>query len=186
MEKQLSKKELYNLKKEQKRKLKEREKTFKRIKKFLIYSLVSFVLGGGIIGGGWFLVKQKPAEFNSASKVISRNGIHWHADLKIKIFGEYQSIPAGIGLGAALHQPIHTHNEDGRIHMEYPALVREKDLRLGKFFEIWGKRFDRSCIFDYCAPEEGKLRMLVNGKENFDFDNYIMKDGDQIEIIFEK
>lgn len=99
--------------------------------------------------------------------------------------GGYQKIPASIGISPAFHQPMHTHDANGRIHIEYPAVVREKDLRLGRFFEIWGKEFNKDCILDKCSGSEGQLKMLVNGKENSEFENYVMRDGDKIEIIFE-
>ena len=31
----------------------------------------------------------------------------------------------------------------------------------------------------------GTVKMLVNGKENAEFENYLMKDGDKIEISYE-
>ena len=69
--------------------------------------------------------------------------------------------------------------------MEFSGLVKESDLRLGRFFEIWGKTFSQDCIFDKCAGPQNQLTMLINGKENFEFESYIMRDGDKIEIIFE-
>ena len=131
----------------------------------------------------WFFVSQTSV---SAPEIISRSGLHWHADLTINIFGESQDIPAGIGLEKLPHKPIHTHDRDSIIHMEFSGLVREDDLRLGQFFRIWGKTFSKDCIFDKCTGPEGKLTMLVNGKENFEFENYLMRDGDKIEIIFKK
>jgi len=131
----------------------------------------------------WFFVSQTSV---SAPEIISRSGLHWHADLTINIFGESQDIPAGIGLEKLPHKPIHTHDRDSIIHMEFSGLVKEDDLRLGRFFEIWVETFSKDCIFDKCTGPEGTLKMLINGKENFEFDNYVMRDSDKIEIIFEK
>jgi len=69
--------------------------------------------------------------------------------------------------------------------MEFSGLCLEDDLRLGRFFEIWGKRFNKNCIFDKCSGPEGQLKMFVNGELNYEFENYMMKDGDKIEIIFD-
>lgn len=69
--------------------------------------------------------------------------------------------------------------------MEFSGLVKKDDVRLGRFFEIWRKQFTKDCIFDTCDGSGGKLKMLVNGRENFEFENYIMRDRDKIEIIFE-
>lgn len=120
---------------------------------------------------GWFLVsKISPAK---PGEIISEQGIHWHANLTIKILGEEQEIPADIGIGVT-HQPLHTHETDGVIHMEFSGLVKKDDIKLGRFLQIWGKKFP-----------EGKRSMLVNGQLNSEFESYIMKDGDKIEIIFE-
>jgi len=123
--------------------------------------------------------------FSEESAVLAPNGIHWHAHLSIKILGQEQEIPAGIGLGV-VENPIHTHEPDGVIHMEFSGRVTEDDIRLGKFFKIWGKTFNKDCIFDKCSGPEGQLKMFVNGQENFDFENYVMRDGDRIEIIFQE
>ena len=130
---------------------------------------------------GWFFVSKF---FSSDPEIIARNGIHWHPDLSIKILGEYLEIPANIGLGIA-EQPIHTHDNMGVIHLEFSGLVKKDDIKLGQFFRTWEKIFNKDCIFDKCSGSEDRLRMLVNGKENFEFENYLMRNGDKIEIIFE-
>ncbi len=119
------------------------------------------------------------------NKIISNRGIHWHSEIKIKILGENQKIPSNIGLGA-VHSPLHTHDDSGVIHLEFKGIVSEKDIKLKKFFEVWEKQFNSNCIFDKCNGEEGRVKMLVNGSENSEFENYMMKDKDKIEIIFEK
>lgn len=129
---------------------------------------------------GWYFSKSP----GSADSIVARNGLHWHSTLSIDTLGENQAIPAGLGLERLPHNPMHTHDRDSVIHMEYSGLVRKTDLRLGNFFDIWGKKFNKDCIFDKCSGPEGQLKMLVNGKENIEFDNYSMKDKDVIEIIF--
>ncbi|MDO8663836.1 MAG: hypothetical protein Q7K28_03325 [Candidatus Wildermuthbacteria bacterium] len=146
------------------------------MKTILIFAII--VVG---VGAWFFLSKSSTPEID----IIARNGLHWHANLSINIFGEPQDIPAGIGLEKLPHRPMHTHDRDNIIHMEYSGLVKKTDLRLGNFFSVWGKIFNKDCIFDKCSGPEGQLKMLVNGKESLDFDNYLMKDKDKIEIIFE-
>lgn len=68
-----------------------------------------------------------------------------------------------------------THDTDNIIHMEFSGLVRKDDLKIGKFFIIWGKQL----------RGDGFVKMTVNGQENTDFDNYLMKDGDKIEIFYQ-
>ena len=146
-----------------------------RMKTILIFIVI--VIGIAV----WFFISQFS---NSEAGIIARNGLHWHADLSISILGEPQEIPAGIGLEKLPHKPIHTHDRDGVIHMEYSGLVKKSDLRLGNFFEIWGKTFNQDCIFDKCSGPENQLTMLVNGKKNYEFESYNMRDGDKIEVVF--
>lgn len=163
---------------------KEQEKTRqkKKIKKLFFAGIISLIIGGGIFGLVWY-AKTRPSL--PESEVISRQGLHWHPNLTIKILGENQDIPAGIGLERLPHKPMHTHDRGSVIHMEFAGQVRANDIRLGQFFKIWGKTFSKDCIFDKCSGPDNQLTMLINGKENLEFENYLMRDGDKIEIIFE-
>lgn len=109
---------------------------------------------------------------------LPRGPIHWHPHLRIIINGIEQNIPADIGG----HKPIHTHEPGGILHMENerPTL---HTLQLGNFFEVWGRNFSNDCIFDYCTTD-GKLTMTVNGKENNEFEKYVMHDKDKIVVEY--
>lgn len=120
----------------------------------------------------------------SEGEFLSKNGIHYHPHLTITIKGENIPIPAEIGIGA-VHNPIHTHEADGIIHLEFNAVVKKEDTKLGKFFEIWGKDFSKDSIMGNKTGEGGTVKMKVNGTENTEFENYLMKDADKIEIIYE-
>lgn len=125
-----------------------------------------------LVGGAFFLTKENKSV--PENEIVTRNGLHWHPKLSIYIKGQKQQLEEGIGLGA-VEMSIHTHKEDykdGVIHMEIPGVVKKSDTRLGRFFQIWGREF----------PSKGNVKMLVNGKENGDFENYLMKDKDNIEI----
>lgn len=150
------------------------------------------VIGGitlitiAIIAGGIFLLSKQQSEEASVpqDQVVSRQGIHWHPTLTVLIDGEKQEIPANLGIGA-VHQPIHTHDLSGTLHLEVQGLVTKDETKLGAFFQIWGKQFNSNCIFDKCNGDEGTVKMTVNGKENKEFENYQMKDADNIEILYE-
>jgi len=130
--------------------------------------------------------------FTSVSKSIEQDSklnfeapkgpIHWHPQLMIFVDGVRQLIPSGIGLGGGGHSPIHTHESDGTLHVE-SSNPTKRTVSLGYFFETWGKEFSKDCIFDYCT-DKGKLKMEVNGKENFDFENYFIQDKDKIVINY--
>lgn len=178
---QMSKKERKEERRAEKERAKQKLRFQRRVKKLSLWTAIAVLAGLGLLAG-WKWLSSQPAP--PKSELISTSGIHWHPHLSIKILGEEQKIPGGIGLGIA-ENPIHTHNPDGIIHLEFAGRVTENDVRLGRFFQVWGKTFNKDCIFDKCSGPEGQLKMLVNGKENFDFENYIMRDRDQIEIIYE-
>lgn len=122
--------------------------------------------------------KAKKSETNAESEIISRNGLHWHSTLAIYVKGEKLDIPANIGIGA-VHNPIHTHDEDapqGVIHMEFGDLVRKSDTKLGGFFKAWNKD-----IISFGT----NMKMTVNGVGNTEYENYLMKDGDKIELRYD-
>jgi len=127
--------------------------------------------------------KEKKEEFD----IISRDGLHWHPGLAIYVRGEKQEIPQ-IGISNMSPSGIHRlmmrvrhgmHsglNDQGIIHLKFEGLVRKNDITLGKVFEKWGKDI-RSC--------GANLRMTVNGKENTEYENYVMRDKDKIELRYE-
>lgn len=120
-------------------------------------------------------------------QIITRTGLHWHPKLAVTINGQKQELEDGIGLGA-VHQKMHTHTEDfkeGVVHMEMQGLVTKDDTKLSKFFQVWGKDFNSGRILDKVATAEGQIKMIVNGSENKEYENYLMKDGDDIEIRYE-
>ena len=124
-----------------------------------------------MVGGAWWSKSLQSKD----PEGVATNGIHWHPKLMIYVKGEPFNIPSNIGL-AGTHQPIHTHDDLPIIHLEFGGRVTKSDVQLGKFFRSWGKDF----------TELGKtVRMTVNGEENTEFENYEMKDGDNIELRYE-
>lgn len=172
MEIQVSKQERRELK--QKEREEEREK---RGKQRLLRKAGGFIVAALIIGGGisglWRYASSIPQALEG--DILSKNGLHWHTQLSLFIDDKAQEIPADIGIGIT-HNPIHTHDATGEIHLEFSGLVKKSDLALGKFFEIWGKKFSL----------DGKMvKMTVNGKENTELESYIMKDKDVVEIRYQ-
>lgn len=156
------------------------EQVVNKSKDLVIKWLLIFSTLGLLAAGGWWVIKQPgiPEE-----EIVSRKGIHWHPELVIFIKGEKQEIPTNLGLGA-VHQPIHTHDSTGVLHLEMQGLVKKEDTELGQFFKIWGKQFSANCILDFCNSEGEKVKMSVNGQENIEFENYLMRDKDKIEIRY--
>ena len=127
-----------------------------------------------IAGLVWLVASRPPIP---ESDIVSRGAFHWHPEVAIYVKGEKQELPANIGIGA-VHQPIHTHTDDnkqGVVHLEFQGLARKQDVSLGQFFKNWGKDM-RSFGTD--------MKMTVNGEENTEYDNYVMRDKDKIELRF--
>lgn len=177
--KALLKKQRREEKRRQREEVVQKKQQYRQIKKILSW-VIPLLL---IIAGGWAIARS-PKISDEDNPLISKRGIHWHADLAIWIKGERVTIPADIGLGG-IHADTHTHKENDQIHLEISRPVRLSDTRLGKFFETWGKQFNSQCILEVCNGIEGTVLMTVNGEENTEFANYHMKDGDQIEIRYE-
>ena len=125
--------------------------------------------------------------------------IHWHPVVKIKIKGDNIVIPTIGSSGdfhgpGIIHQPVHTHDETGQLHLEMNSPTPET-MVLGFFFHnVWTQTFNGTCISDLrdpksgkilCNGPEGNLSMKVNGRCNYQFDRYIPQDLDNIMITFE-
>ena len=122
-------------------------------------------------------VNSKPT-VPSDSSVLSLKGLHWHPTIEIYVAGEKIEIPANIGLKGG-HMPIHTHTEDvsqGVVHMEFEDTVEKSDTKLGNFFSNWDKDM---------RSFGSNMSMTVNGVENFEFEEYQMKEGDVIKLQYE-
>ena len=112
---------------------------------------------------------------------------HYHPILNIIIDGNIVEIPANVGIEDSYcpngMRGIHTHDSTGKLHVEIPD--SDYNATVGAFFEIWGMEFDENHILNKVANEENEVVMFVNGIQNDDYENYVMEDGDQIEIRYQ-
>ncbi|MBI4174714.1 MAG: hypothetical protein HY517_03640 [Candidatus Aenigmarchaeota archaeon] len=182
-----SKHELRQLKKQEREKLQETERRKTARSKWIKRSAYLAVPAVLIVAAFAFVSSQPPAAGSSIPSVsaseIPNFPIHWHPTLEIFVKGQQQIIPANLGLTGA-HQPIHTHDSTGVLHYEVNNPTPE-NMPLRYFFDkVWRKRFNSTCIMNYCNGDSGTVKMFVNGKENFGFENYIPKDKDEIRIEF--
>ncbi|HJZ19115.1 MAG TPA: hypothetical protein VJ208_03350 [Candidatus Nanoarchaeia archaeon] len=156
---------------------------FKKIKNWIILALILSVVFYGIFrmfsNAGYSDVPASEINIGSHQNIA----LHIHSDLSIFINGEEFFIPANIGIGSDYMRPLHTHDSSGEIHIEGPYA---RDFTLGEFFGVWDKVFNSSCILDYCAENEkaGELKMYVNSRESFEFENHVLKDGNEIKIEY--
>lgn len=125
---------------------------------------------------------------------------HYHAHLSIFIEGQNIDIPADIGVDSTgVIDFVHTHDPDGLLHI-HPTTAGDVPTEfqtVGDFFDIWRTNagdagnnpdavFNENQILDAVADADHTIRFFVNGAENDDFEDYILKDGDQIVISYEE
>ena len=154
-----------------------RKATLRRVLKRV---LVVVAIAGVVGWLGWKIASRPEV---AEADILSRNGLHWHADFNIFIKGEQREIPGNIGLVGG-HQSMHTH-EPNVIHIEAEGVVTKEMTTLGRFFSIWGKQFTDQCLFEFCTGADGTLRMTVNGEPNQEFGRYHIQDGDKFELRYE-
>lgn len=149
--------------------------------------LIPLIAGAALALAAAFYWMASPST-GADPNVIATNGIHWHSKIEIYVDGVRKEIPGNIGIGPAFTRAsgfdagmdmtaLHTHAPDGIVHMEFSGTVYRKDITLGAFFRVWGKTFDSF---------GSKLRMKVNGADNSEGENYVMRDKDQIVLSFFK
>ena len=172
----------YEIKRQQKLEEEKIRKRKRMVKQATKTALILAAILGPIAGLSWYgLTRPETPE----TDIIAKRGIHWHPQLSITIKGQKEQIPANIGMGGGAMKLFHTHDTSGELHLERQGLITKNDIMLGGFFKIWGKEFNQNCILDSCNGPDGKLVILVNGKESAEFENYQIKDKDKIEIKYE-
>ena len=97
---------------------------------------------------------------------------HIHAHLAIFASGQPRHVPYGVGISDAEVQQtpqgpfvaqgscfywLHTHTEDGVIHVESPD---QRAFTLGDFFDLWGQPLSNSQV----GSDTGQVMAYVNGQ----------------------
>lgn len=154
--------------------------------KFFLAAIAGIVLLA--IASTFLLPKQDGNSSPNEPNPIATSGIHWHPQLAIYVKGEHLTIPQNVGVGPAYAgrpgfgdgsmamTAIHTHDDLPLIHLEFSGLVRESDITLGTFFDVWGKDM---------RSFGANMRMTVNGAANAELGSYVMHDGDKIELRYD-
>ncbi len=119
------------------------------------------------------------------------NDIHIHADFKVVVDGKEVNFRRQEFDEKNAFAHLHLHDpEDG----DKVLHVESKGITLGHFFNTLGMKLTSSCLtFDeeeHCTEQgkegrEGKeLVLFVNGKRNYELDNYEPENQDKILIIY--
>jgi hypothetical protein len=170
---QLTKKERRELKHQQKVERRDSAISKQKTKRYITWGVTALV-GVALIGGLVVAYKNRPQI--PESEIVSRTGLHTHPELAIYVKGVKQEMPANLGVGGSFMAPVHTHEANGVIHLEFQGLVKKSDITLGQFFKSWRKDMNSFGT---------NVKMTVNGKENMELENYQMQDKDKIELNYE-
>ena len=86
---------------------------------------------------------------------------HIHPHLAIFDKGKAVDIPSDVGrpVGAQCLYWIHTHTDDGIIHIESPVF---KTFTLGQFFDVWGQPFTATNVAGF-KVDKGQMHVFVDG-----------------------
>jgi len=92
-----------------------------------------------------------------------QNGYHIHVHFTIYINGQELTIPAGIGIPAdgSCFYWMHTHTDDGIIHIEAPQKLH--NLALDDFMTLWQQGFP-TLNFPPQMTQSSGWKIFVNGK----------------------
>lgn len=127
-------------------------------------ALVAILLAGLLLVRPWD--RGPTAAFGySSDGVVERvaaaglkpgDGPHIHPRLNVVIRDRPITVPANMGIGAA-HQPMHTHETDGTIHVEGAA----ERTTIGQFMALWGVTFGGDSLGPYRSNGSDRVRMWV-------------------------
>ena len=123
---------------------------------------------------------------NPEAKIGILGSDHIHADFKVFINGKEINFNREdyFVRSAFVHVERETNPEEtGKVlHMH------AKGVPLWLFFKSLGMNFNSSCFVidnkEFCNENGNKLRFFVNGKENYEYGNYVPKDLDKILISY--
>lgn len=123
------------------------------------------------LAGFFFLHIQAILAINTAYPSINgvscqsmeQNGYHIHAHLTIYIKAKRVTIPQGIGIApdGSCYYWLHTHTDDGIIHIEAPQ--KQSNLALDDFLTIWHAGFARLNFPPELLQSTG-WQIFINGK----------------------
>lgn len=112
--------------------------------------------------------------------VVSETGVHWHTNISVVIKGQLKALPPDLS-----GNNIGTQDSSGKVHWGAGGQVTSNQLCLSVFFQTWGQPFSSTQILDKHNGPDGTVSMTVNGQTNTEFENYQIKDHDDIVIRFE-
>lgn len=102
-------------------------------------------------------------------------------NLTMVIGGAAIKIPGRIGVTAQCLRPIHTLDFSGVVYVESPVVY---PYALRDFFAVWNQPFSKDRILFLRAGSGHQITMTVNGSPNSEYENHVLRDGEQITITY--
>lgn len=91
--------------------------------------------------------------------------VHYHAHLEILNEGAHVTIPEAIGIRAnSCLYWLHTHTDNGEIHVEAPAAQKDRVFTVGDFFKVWGQPLTSTRVATITLRPDQKLLVFVDGQ----------------------
>ncbi|HZS74104.1 MAG TPA: hypothetical protein VFA69_06325 [Candidatus Nitrosotalea sp.] len=150
----------------------------KQTKKFVAVGILAALA----ISIGLVMITPGPTVYKIPASSIPHDSMgmmHIHPHLSVIIDGKPATIPANIGIDSHLWNvhtldsygmtgmaPLHTHKDDGMIHVES---YKDQDYTLGQFLDIWGIPLDNY-----------NVKVTVDGNPVSDYRNHAFQDGERI------
>ncbi len=156
--------------------------------KFIFFIIILAIVTEGITT---FVLNRIQQNISTEPQITSNNilsectthavgHVHYHAQLTITINGKNFPVPPNAGIDAGCMHPLHTHDASGTIHIDY---YKPHSFTIGDFFTDWGMIFNRYQLGNLLMGQRYSMKMSVNKKENHEYEKYIIKDHDIIDIV---
>lgn len=150
---------------------------------FLFFLLL---LSSLVIFSSWFtrsLTHERTRVLAACVTHDTDSASHAHVQLTILQNGKPIVIPQSIGIAGTCMHPLHTHDNTGRIHMEYPTPF---PFTLGDFFDLQGIVLTDAQIGRIKTNDGYAINVIVNGeKRKNNYRNLLLRDDQRILITIE-
>ncbi|MDO8537924.1 MAG: hypothetical protein Q7S21_03490 [archaeon] len=150
--------------------------------------LFSGIAVGVILIIGFFLIFGNASSSTVGGITFPTGQVHWHAYPSVEICGEVRQLPlpspGQSHLGSDL---LHTH-DDGWIHVE-GKVNSPQEITLGQYMQNIGVKFSSTQLWDktngdLCNGVAGKVQLFINGIENSELENHVIKDQEKVLFKF--
>lgn len=154
----------------------------RRNKKYMMI-IIPIIVAVAAVGTAGALLYQPPQAMAISGVECHRNeqfNYHVHAHLDVFVDGQQQQIPANVGI---LSSPtcffwLHTHSNDGVIHIEAP---QTRTFTLGQFLDVWEQTQSGSQAF-FDTVSDMAVTVYVNGEE-FEGDYRDIQLGSRTQVV---